>query len=316
MIFFLPVKIPIGIFYKKQIEMNANEMHFTGFIWRPPYEAHSVLLQITSGCTHNKCKFCSLYFGIKFRMSPKEEIESDLKIIQYYQPKARRLFLIGSNPFVLSYNRLYDLAMLIHDYLPRCEIGMFARISDIKNKTVEQLKELRRFGYNGISIGTETGDDITLAEMNKGNTAQDTLEQCRKLEEAGIEYYFVYLTGLAGKGNGQRNALASARLFSLLNPFIISVVSLTLFPESELYQDMQNGKYIVSSELERVDELITFIESLENKTTLLANTVSNPVPITGFLPKEKNLLLKQLQSINSNISETELKTYREGLKSL
>ena len=296
--------------------MNPNDMHFTGPIWRPPYEAHSVLLQVTAGCSQDKCRFCSLYPGIKFRMSPKEEIEADLKIIQYYQPRARRMFLTGSNPFVMSYNRLYDLAMLIHDYLPKCEIGMFARISDIKNKNVEQLKELRSLGYNGISIGTETGDDITLSEMNKGNTAQDTLEQCRKLEEAGIEYYFVYLTGLAGKGNGQRNALASAKLFTQLKPYFISVVSLTLFPESELYQDTISGKYEVSSEYERVDELITFVENLENETTLLANTVSNPIPMTGILPKEKDKLLKQLQAIKVEISESELKSYRENIKSL
>lgn len=206
--------------------------------------------------------------------------------------------------------------MTIHDYLPRCQIGTFSRISDIKNKTVEQLKELRSYGFNGISIGTETGDDIILAEMNKGNTAQDTLEQCKKLEEAGIEYYIVYLTGLAGIGNGQRNALASAKLFSKLKPFIISVVSLTLFPESELYEDMVKGNYIVSPEHERLEELITFIGNLENKTTLLANTVSNPIPMNGYLPKDKNRILAELRKIKENVSETDLNTYRQSIRSL
>jgi len=93
--------------------MNPNDMHFTGPIWRPPYEAHSILLQVTTGCTHDKCKFCSLYSGIKFRMSPKEEIEADLKIIQHYQPRARRMFLTGSNPFVMSYDKLYDSYTII-----------------------------------------------------------------------------------------------------------------------------------------------------------------------------------------------------------
>ncbi|MBP1615381.1 MAG: radical domain protein [Bacteroidetes bacterium] len=206
--------------------------------------------------------------------------------------------------------------MTIHDYIPRCQIGTFSRISDIKNKTVEQLKELRSYGYNGISIGTETGDDITLAEMNKGNTAQDTLEQCKKLEEAGIEYYIVYLTGLAGKGNGQRNALASAELFSQLKPFIISIVSLTLFPESKLYSDMRNGNYMVSSEYERLEELMTFIGNLKSETTLLANTVSNPVPMNGYLPKDKNRLLLELMRIKQNISEAELEAYRQSICSL
>lgn len=296
--------------------MDLKKMHFTGPIWRPPYEASSVLLQVTVGCTHHKCKFCSLYPGIKFRVSLMSEIESDLTIIQYYQPRARRIFLTGSNPFALSFNKLKDIAMTVHDYLPRCQIGTFSRISDIKNKTVEQLKELHSYGFNGISIGTETGDDITLTEMNKGNTARDTFEQCKKLEEAGIEYYIVYLTGLSGKGNGQRNALASAALFSQLKPFIISVVSLTLFPESELYNDMVNGKYITSPEHERLEELITFIKNLNVKTTLLANTVSNPVPINGYLPKDKEAILTELRKIKENISETELNTYRQSIRSL
>lgn len=244
------------------------------------------------------------------------EIVSDLEIIRHYQPRARRVFLTGANPFALSFDRLKELAMTVHDYLPRCRIGTFSRISDIKNKTVEQLKELRSYGFNGLSIGTETGDDMTLAKMNKGNTAQDTFEQCRKLEEAGIEYYIVYLTGLAGKGNGRRNALASAKLFSRLKPYIISVVSLTLFPGSELYGDVANGNYTVSPEHERLEELMTFIGNLENRTTLLADTVSNPVPINGFLPEDKNRILAELRKMRENIGEAELQTYRRNIRSL
>lgn len=297
--------------------MNANDMHFNGPIWRPPYEASSVLLQTTAGCSHDSCKFCSLYPDIKFRISPVWEIESDLEIIRHYSPKARRIFLTGANPFVLSYNKLLDLGLLCRKYLPDCQsIGTFARITDIKKKTMEELKNLRHIGFNGISIGTETGDDITLSQMNKGNTAADMLEQCQRLEEAGIEYYVVYLTGLAGKGNGERNALASAKLFSQLNPYIISVVSLTLFPESELYSEMQKGKYTASNENERLEELKTFIVNLCNTTTLLANTVSNPVPLTGILPKDKDMLLKEIQFIIDNTEEVQLAKYRQGIKSL
>ena len=132
-------------------------------------------------CTHNKCKFCSLYHGTKFRLSPIAEVEEDLKVIQDYQPRARRVFLTGANPFALSYNRLLDLGLLIRKYLRHCEsIGMFARISDIKSKTVEELQNLRHLGFDSISIGTESGDDNTLAMMNKGYTANDMIEQCKK----------------------------------------------------------------------------------------------------------------------------------------
>lgn len=260
-------------------------LHFTGQIWRPPYEASSQLLQVTAGCTHNKCKFCSLYHGTKFRLSPITEVEEDLKVIQQYQPRARRVFLTGANPFALSYNRLLDLGLLIRKYLRYCEsIGMFARISDIKPKTVEELKNLRHLGFDSISIGTESGDDETLARMDKGYTANDIIEQCKKLEEANIRYNFVYLTGLAGKNKGQQNAINTAMVFNQLHPFTINFVSLTVFPESKLYQEIQNGEYVEATEHERLLELKTFISNLNIETTLLGNTVSNTIPFVGMIP--------------------------------
>lgn len=292
-------------------------LHFTGQVWRPPYEASSQLLQVTAGCTHNKCKFCSLYYGTKFRLSPISEIEEDLRVIQRYQPKARRVFLTGANPFVLSYNRLLELGLLMRKYLPYCEtIGTFSRIADIKSKSVEELKNLRHLGYDGISIGTESGDDETLARMNKGNTASDILEQCKKLEEAGIRYNLVYLTGLAGKGKGQQNATNTATIFNQLHPFTINFVSLTVFPESELYQEIQEGSYVEATEYERLSELRTFISALNIRTTLLGNTVSNSVPFIGMIPNDKVRVLKELDAARKQISEEELKEYRNNIKSL
>lgn len=98
--------------------MIYPELHFTGQVWRPPYEANSQSLQITSGCTWHKCKFCSLYHGTPFRMSPLSEVEADLEVIRQWQPRARRVYLTGANPFALSYNKLMDIAILLRKYLP------------------------------------------------------------------------------------------------------------------------------------------------------------------------------------------------------
>ena len=292
-------------------------LHFTGQVWRPPYEASSQLLQVTAGCTHNKCKFCSLYHGTKFRLSPITEVEEDLKVIQQYQPRARRVFLTGANPFALSYNRLLDLGLLIRKYLRHCEsIGMFARISDIKPKTVEELRNLRHLGFDSISIGTESGDDETHARMDKGYTANDIIEQCKKLEEANIRYNFVYLTGLAGKNKGQQNAINTAMVFNQLHPFTINFVSLTVFPESKLYQEIQNGEYVEATEHERLLELKTFISNLNIETTLLGNTVSNTIPFVGMIPNDKVRILNELDLAIRQISEHELKQYRDSIKSL
>ena len=299
--------------------MITEKMHFTGQIWRPPFEANSVLLQATVGCSHDDCKFCSLYHGTKFRTAPFSEIEQDLKVVQKYQPRARRVFLTGANPFVLSYDKLVRIALLIHDCLPGVKnIGGFARITDIRAKSLAQLKDLRRLGYDRISIGVESGDNTTHEYMRKGYNAQDIIEQCLKLQDAGIEYNFTYLNGLAGKGNGLRNALESAKVFSQLRPFAISIVSLTVFPESDLHQEVVDGTYMESSEHERLEEMRALITNLMPDTpfTLLANTVSNPVPIIGFLPNDRRRLMTEIQAIIDNTSETDLKQYRESIQSL
>lgn len=250
-------------------------------------------------------------------MSPLEEFKEDLAELASYQPTARRIFLTGANPFVMSYENLAERALLIHDYLVECQtIAMFSSIRDIKNKKVWQLRRLRSLGINGISIGTESGDNSTLLLANKGYTAKDLIEQCRKLDEAGIEYYFVYMTGLAGKGNGYRNAVNSAKVFSKVNPRFISIDSLTLFPDTELYRMAQERKFIPAGEKERLEELQTFIKHLQIRTHLFANSVSNFYPTTAFLPKERDRIVSELQYIIDTVSEEEMQEYRRNLHTL
>lgn len=297
--------------------MEIQQQHFTGTVWRPPYEAWSVLLQTTVGCTHHSCRFCSLYGGLRFRMAADHEIEHDLRIVAALQPRARRVFLVGANPFVLSYNRLVRLADRIREHLPRVQsIGMFARVTDICGKTDAQLRDLRARGITGISIGTETGDDPTLRFMNKKTTAAETLEQCRRLDEAGIEYYVTYMTGLAGAGNGARAARATAALFNRLHPRIVTVVSLTLFPDAPLWEDLREGRFVAASERERIEELRTFITELRIPTTLMANTVSNTIPLMGNLPGDRERLLREIDEALATRNEEELAAYRRQIDHL
>lgn len=292
-------------------------MHFTGRTWRPPYEANSYIIQLTSGCTYGKCSFCNLYQEEPFRLTSLAEFEEDLTELKKYQPGARRIFLTGANPFALSYDKLKPYVLTVRDYLIKCQtIAMFASIRDIKNKEVWQLKKLRAMGVNGLSIGTESGDDETLALARKGYTAKDILEQCRKLDEAGIEYYFVYMAGLAGAGNGYRNAVNSAKLFSQVNPYFIHVDALTLFPGTELYELTKEGKFMPAGEKERLEEMQIFIKNLQIRTHLFANTISNFYPVTAYLPKEREKVIEELRQVMETFSEEEMAEYRRGLKAL
>lgn len=294
--------------------MVSPQLHFTGQIWRPPYEASSQLLQITSGCTWHKCKFCSLYHGTPFRMAPVSEVEEDLRVIRQWQPLARRVYLTGANPFALSYNKLMDIAVLLRKYLPHMvSFGMFARVTDITPKSVEELRNLRHMKLDSITIGMETAHDPTLERMNKGYHASDILAQLSKLDEAGIRYNIFYLNGLGGKGNGVESATATANVINKLHPCIINIVSLTIFPESRLYQEVIDGSYEEEPEIERLIETRTLIERLKIKVNILGHHVSNTVPITGALPYDRAAILQEFDKAMAEFPEQELKNYRNRI---
>ncbi len=299
-------------------------MHYTGTIWRPPYEATSLLLETTVGCSHHKCKFCTLYHDLpfKFRMSPVEHMESDLRearrTFKALNSKCiRRVFLTGANPFVLSYNKLAVIAELIHKYLPSVKsIGSFARITDVTSKTSEQLAGLRGLGYDGLTIGMETGDDEALRFMNKGYTSADIYEQCHRLDAAGIHYNFFYLVSISGAGRGEMGAKLTAELCNQTHPVLIGANMLTIYPDSELYTEIQHGNWQEESELEKYKEIRTLIENLQIPTIFAAMGASNAYQFHGQLPKDKKKLLSFLDQIIENVSEEELLQYRKSVHHL
>ena len=294
-------------------------MHYTGTIWRPPYEAYSLLIQVTAGCTHHSCKFCTLYEDLpfKFRMSPLSEVKSDLAEASRYYKNAPRIFFTGANPFVLSTDKLKKLAEMVKKYYPNYQtIGCFGRITDLYNKTVDDLKELRALGYDGITFGVETGNDEALAFMNKGFRSSDTIEQAKKLEEAGISYNFFYLTGISGAGRGEYGGRETAKVFNQLHPQIIESSMLTIYETSELYQEIQKGNWKEESELEKLAELKALIENLTIQTRIVTDGASNLIQVRGNLPADKEKLVKYLERLIATADESALREYRVNLKHL
>lgn len=311
-------------------------MHYTGTIWRPPYEASSLLLEVTAGCTHHKCKFCTLYHDLpfKFRMSPLEDVEHDLQEVQllHTDPVAmlsarlqglprperiQRVFLTGANPFVLQYERLMTIAGLIRQYIPSVKtMGCFARITDVTLKTDGELASLHEAGYDGLTIGIETGDDEALRTMDKGYTAAELVEQCRRLDRAGIQYSFFYLAGISGAGRGETGAKATAEVCNQLHPTLIGVNMLTIYPESALYREIQRGNWKEESELEKYKEIRTLLENLEIPTQFAALGASNAFQFQGRLPEDKKALTAALDRIMATEKEAELRAYRTGLRHL
>ena len=311
-------------------------MHYTGTIWRPPYEASSLLLEVTAGCTHHKCKFCTLYNNLpfKFRMSPLADIESDLQEAQLWSTdpismltarlqelprpeRIQRAFLTGANPFVLKSERLMTVADLIRQYVPSIKtIGCFARITDVTLKSDEELASLHQAGYDGLTIGIETGDDEALRFMNKGYTAADIVKQCQRLDQAGIHYSFFYLVSISGAGRGEIGAKATADVCNQLHPMLIGVNMLTIYPDSELYQEIQRGNWKEESEIEKYKEIRTLLECLEIPTQFAALGASNAFQLQGTLPEDKEALAAALNKIIETVKEDDLREYRVNLRHL
>ena len=311
-------------------------MHYTGTIWRPPYEASSLLLEVTAGCTHHKCKFCTLYHDLpfQFRISPLSDLESDLQEAQLWNTdpvsmlaarlqgiprpeRIQRAFLTGANPFALKYERLIAIASLIRQYIPSIKTtGCFARITDVALKSDEELASLHQAGYDGLTIGIETGDDDALRFMNKGYAAADIVKQCQRLDCAGIHYSFFYLAGISGAGRGEVGAKATAAICNQLHPTLVGVNMLTIYPNSELYQEIQRGNWREESELDKYKEIRTLLESLEIPTQFAALGASNAFQFQGTLPEDEDALTAALDRIIETVREDDLREYRKNLPHL
>ncbi len=268
-------------------------MHFTDTVYRNPYWPTFPLLQITQGCTHNKCKFCTMYRNVDFRIQPTEWIEEDLKEIASIMPDAKTIQLLSANPLAMTYDKLAPILEMINKYLPKMEyIYAATRVTDIRNKTVDELKRLKEMGLREISLGVESGDDKTLDRINKGYHADDIIEQCGKLTEAGIKFWMTFLNGVGGKELSLDHAVNSAKIFSRCKPMLVGTGGLTLFPGTPLLEEAEKGEFQPLSEKEMLAELKTFVENLTCDCRFITHHTVSGKNLTGpdFLKRKQDII--------------------------
>ena len=284
-------------------------MHFTEPVYRNPYWPTWPLLQVTQGCSHNRCKFCTMYKGIKFAPQPMELIEQDLQEIAATTPDTRTIQLLSGNPLALPYQMTKDILLLIRKYLPKMEVVYnTGRVTDLRRKTVEQLRELRDLGMTEVSLGVESGDDWTLERINKGYTSKDIIEQCHKLEEAGINYWMTFLNGVAGRSHSREHAVNSARVFNQCKPMLVGTGGLTLFPGTPLLEETKRGEFDPLDERELMQELYWFMEELNVDCHFNTHHTSSLYLSGPFLEnKERNLAMLRDEMENGDLEELELR---------
>lgn len=283
-------------------------MHYDGMTFRPPYEARSLLLQVTRGCSHNACTFCSMYRDVSFAISPLEEIVDDLAEAAWAYPYVSRVFLVNGDAFCLPADALLNIAEMIHEALPNVRsIGCYARIPNVTSKTDAELAALAAAGYDNINIGVESGLDDVLAFMNKGFTVEEARLQFARLHAAGLPFNVNIINAAAGPQRIAEHAAANASLVNEAQPTLIFVSPLHVDPGTPLVGLIERGEFEECTLGQYLEEEIAFLEGLElDDCVFFGAHVSNPIPVNGLLPRDKDELLTVLRDGMARIPRAQL----------
>ncbi len=267
-------------------------------IIRPPSEAYSLLLQVTVGCSHNRCTFCGTYRQKKFKIKPVERIEKDLLEARTYGP-IEKLFLCDGDALIIPQLRLEEILLMINRYLPKLErIGSYANAKSILRKSVDELKKLKKLGLKIVYLGVETGNAELLKKIDKGATYEQMVEAARRIKEAGIELSATVILGIGGIEKSLEHAMDTARILTDMDPNYVGALTLMLVPQTPLYDDYIAGKLVLPDKIGFIRELYLMIAN-SNFTDcyFTSNHASNYLPIKARLPGQKEKILKMIGSV-------------------
>ncbi len=273
-------------------------MHYEGNIIRPPSEANSILLQVTVGCSHNKCTFCGAYKGERFRIKPDEIIFEDIRFASEYCRRQRRLFLCDGDALIIPQKRLVRILAEIQSRLPWVtRVGVYANAKSIKMKSAEELQELHSLGLGIAYMGLESGDDVTLKKIHKGTTAASMVSMGKKARQAGIKLSVTVLLGVAGVERSRIHAEETGRVLSAIDPEYVGALSLMLIPGTPMYDAYTAGCFELPKPAEMLRELRSMFEATNLTGGLFhANHASNYLPIRARLPKDREAILCLIDS--------------------
>lgn len=269
-------------------------MHYEGTIIRPPSEANSILLQITVGCSRNKCTFCGTYRGERFRIKPDTVIMEDIRFAATHCRRQRRVFLCDGDALIVPQKRLVPILQAIRKELPWVtRIGAYANAKSLQLKRTEELEQLRGLGLGIVYMGVESGDDETLKAINKGASARELTAMGRKAKQAGLKLSITVILGIAGRERSAVHARETGRLLSEIDPDYVGALSLMLIPGTPLHDEWQAGRFPLLEPQEMLCELRTMIAETHLSQGLFhANHASNYLPIKARMPKDKPVVLE------------------------
>ena len=276
--------------------VESEGMHYEGNCIRPPSEAYSILLQVTVGCSHNKCTFCGTYTGKRFRIKKDRIILSDILFASKYMKRQDRVFLMDGDALIIPQKRLMWVLDRIREHLPWVRrVGAYANAKSIKMKSPEELIQLKKNGLGILYLGVETGDAELLKEIRKGTSAEHLINMGRKVRAADIKLSVTVLLGIAGRERSLEHARATGELLSAMDPNYVGALTVMLIPGTPLHEDFTSGKFELPDERGFLLELREMIAHTNlSRGLFFSNHASNYLPVKARLPKGKQQALDQI----------------------
>ena len=278
-------------------------MRYEGDIYRPPSEAYSLLVQVTIGCTHNKCTFCKMFKDKKFRVRNLDEVFEDLAWARRRYSRVERMFLCDGDALALSNKRLMPILKYISDNFPECErVTIYGRATDVLKKTDEEMRELYEAGLTMVYIGAESGSDKVLKDICKGETRQELIDAVRKIEACGMKSSVTFIAGLAGKDGWEDHAIQTGTMISEMEPSYVGLLTLIVEPSVPMAKDIESGKLKLLSPDEVMAETLLMLENtnVTKKCVFRSNHASNYVSLRGDLPDDKEKMMNMLRKAMKN----------------
>ena len=269
-------------------------------VFRPPSEADSFILRVTRGCAHNSCTYCNMYRGVKFEKLSDEQIMRQIAIAYSVdRDGVRKVFLADGDALVLPTERLLKILYTLKKYFPNLEkVSSYAAPGDILRKSVDELKQLREAGLQLLYYGMESGDSQTLKDIRKGVNGEQSIEVGKRVRAAGMDLSIMIILGIAGVPGSERHALATAHAINEIKPNYLSALSLMLYRGSELKDQFERGEFTPLPPYGLMEELKVIVEHLDLPETehmvFRSNHVSNYIRLAATLPRDKDLLLKDI----------------------
>lgn len=269
-------------------------MRYKGMVIRPPSEADSYILQVTYGCSHNRCAFCGTYPDKPFQARPAEEVLEDISLAQQELPGTRRVFLADGNALVLSTRRLVTILDALVAAFPLLRrVGIYANARDILSKSDADLAAFRQRKLETIYLGLESGNDEVLRRVEKGATAGEMVDAVRKLKRAGMRASVIALLGLGGVELSAQHAEETGRVASAMDPEYFSLLTLMLVPGTELHRQWRVGQFVLPEPQDMLLELRAVIAATQGLSRCIfrTNHASNYLPLAGTLSRDQAQLL-------------------------